>query len=130
MKGIWEWKGFQPRCNLTIIKPFPVGWLYHTVPEIASLTENATTKTVELLKLAVGADPSSSQAWYFLGRCHEAQGRAREAFLSYQQAVNKATDNQADIWCSIGYVVLYYLYSNQSMHCLLFHSMGWYLYFN
>ena len=66
------------------------------------MTENPSAKAVDLLKLAVGADPSSYQAWYFLGRCHASQGRAREAFLSYQQAVNKAGDNQAEIWCSIG----------------------------
>ena len=79
------------------------GWLYHTVPGIAGPGEDPNTKATELLKLAVGADAVSSQAWYFLGRCHAAQGRAREAFLAYQQAVSKAVDDdQADIWCSIG----------------------------
>ena len=79
------------------------GWLYHTVPSVAGPGEDPNLKATELLKLAVGADAVSSQAWYFLGRCHATQGRAREAFLAYQQAVSKAVDDdQGDIWCSIG----------------------------
>ncbi len=66
------------------------------------MCENPSAKSVDLLKLAVGADPCSSQAWYLLGRCHASQGRARDAFVAYQQAVNHSTDNQAEIWCSIG----------------------------
>ena len=73
------------------------------MPSVAGPGENPNTKATELLKLAVGADAVSSQAWYFLGRCHASQGRAREAFLAYQQAVSKAVDgDQGDIWCSIG----------------------------
>jgi len=72
------------------------------VSDVAATSESPGTKAVELLKLAVGADPGSSQAWYYLGQCHATQGRGREAFMAYQQAIGKATDNQASIWCSIG----------------------------
>ena len=79
-----------------------IGWLYHCVPEVSIPAENANQQAIELLKLAVGADHTSGQTWYFLGRCHASQGRSHEAFLAYQQAVKKSGDNQADIWCSIG----------------------------
>ncbi len=46
----------------------PTGWLYHTVPAVSNPSADAHNKAIELLKLAVGADPSSGRTWYFLGR--------------------------------------------------------------
>ena len=80
---------------------FPSGWLYHTVPQVATPGENPHAKAIELLNLAVGANPSCSQAWYFLGRCHADQGNFKNAFLAYRQSVSKS-ENQSDTWCAIG----------------------------
>lgn len=91
-----------PFCLPPFCLPPSSGWLYHTVPEISATTSDPHTKATELLTLAVGANPSSAQAWYFLGRCHAHQGSVHEAFLAYQYAISKAEDSQADTWCSIG----------------------------
>uniref|UniRef100_A0A1X7VP21 JmjC domain-containing protein n=1 Tax=Amphimedon queenslandica TaxID=400682 RepID=A0A1X7VP21_AMPQE len=78
-----------------------LGWLYHTVPQVASHGETPNIKAIELLKLAVGANPSCGQAWYFLGRCHADQGQFKEAFVAYRQSINKV-EKQPDTWCAIG----------------------------
>ena len=87
---------------LSVCPPLPLtGWLYHTVPQVASHGETPNIKAIELLKLAVGANPSCGQAWYFLGRCHADQGQFKEAFVAYRQSINKV-EKQPDTWCAIG----------------------------
>lgn len=78
-----------------------IGWIYHTVPQVSSVTENPHSKAIDLLKLAVGANPTCGLAWYFLGRCHADEGQYKEAFMAYRQSVNRV-EKQPDTWCAIG----------------------------
>jgi histone demethylase len=84
-----------------------LGWLYHTVPHIFSFS-NPSLKAIELLKLAVGANPQCPLSWYLLGRCHSSLGQSKEAFMSYRQSISKH-EKQPDTWCAIG---------------ILYHQMG------
>lgn len=68
---------------------------------MSSVNENPHSKAIDLLKLAVGANPTCGQAWYFLGRCHADQGQYKEAFMAYRQSVNRV-EKQPDTWCAIG----------------------------
>lgn len=95
----YQGKGDKRRDKVTL--SFCLGWLYHTLPGLAGTGENSHSKAIELLKLAVGANHTCGQAWYFLGRCHADRGHFKEAFMAYRQSVEKM-ENQPDTWCAIG----------------------------
>ena len=75
--------------------------MYHTSALLDSVCSSRSDKAIGLLKSAVGANPSSWQAWYLLGKCYEKESKLQDSFVAFQQAINR-NSGRAEVWSAIG----------------------------
>ena len=67
------------------------------------LQEDQVKKAIVTLEKASKCDPTCGLTYYYLGRCYAALKKHTEAFFTYRNCVDKL-DQNADVWCSIGFV--------------------------
>ncbi len=82
-----------------------LGCLYFSIDHLHIDKEDQIKKAIITLEKALKCNPTCGLTYYYLGRCHAALKNHTEAFFTYRNCVDKL-DQNADIWCSIGFVIL------------------------
>ncbi|KAL7299718.1 hypothetical protein TKK_0007470 [Trichogramma kaykai] len=93
-----------------------LGWLYHVSdPNIFGINKGQKLSVaIHCLQKSIGAEPTSGQSLYLLGRCLATSGQVHDAFIAYRSSVEKSEGN-ANTWCSIG---ILYQQQNQPLDAL------------
>jgi histone demethylase len=81
-----------------------LGCLYFSIDHLHIDKEDQIKKAIITLEKALKCNPTCGLTYYYLGRCHAALKNHTEAFFTYRNCVDKL-DQNADIWCSIGFVI-------------------------
>ncbi len=79
-----------------------LGCLYFSRDHLYNNKDEQIKKAIVTLEKASKCDPTCGLTYYYLGRCHAALKNHTEAFYTYRNCVDKL-DQNADIWCSIGF---------------------------